>query len=65
MLLLDDLFDKLDAGRLEALIRLVDGERFGQIVISDCNRQRLTSILDEVGIAYKLFDVADGGVVEV
>ena len=64
ILLLDDLFDKLDAGRLEALIRLVDGERFGQIIISDCNRQRLTSILDGVGTAYKLFDVADGEVAE-
>lgn len=64
ILLLDDLFDKLDAGRLEALIRLVDGERFGQIIISDCNRQRLTSILDGVGTVYRLFDVADGEVAE-
>lgn len=65
ILLLDDLFDKLDTSRLEALISLVGGGRFGQILISDCNRQRLTSILDNCGVEYTLFDVADGEVVRI
>lgn len=60
LLLLDDLFDKLDAGRLKALIDLVGDGRFGQIVISDCNHSRIVSILDGCGVDYKLFNVDDG-----
>lgn len=58
ILLLDDLFDKLDTGRVGRLIELVEGNDFGQIFISDCNRARLESVL---GIrARKLFEVRDG-----
>ena len=60
ILLLDDLFDKLDAGRVEQLIRLVSDEAFGQIFITDCNPTRLKSILDKAGSEYALFTVADG-----
>ncbi len=60
ILLLDDLFDKLDAGRVEQLIRLVSDEAFGQIFITDCNPTRLKSILDEAGAEYALFTVANG-----
>lgn len=60
LLLLDDLFDKLDAGRVEELIRLVADDAFGQIVITDCNPTRLRSILDRAGGDYRLFTVADG-----
>ncbi|WP_299219976.1 DNA replication and repair protein RecF [uncultured Alistipes sp.] len=62
VLLLDDLFDKLDAGRVEQLLRLVSGERFGQIFITDCNPTRLRSILDRAGDDYALLTVADGAV---
>lgn len=60
ILLLDDLFDKLDAGRVEQLIRLVSDEGFGQIFITDCNPLRLRTILDKAGGEYALFTVADG-----
>ena len=60
ILLLDDLFDKLDAGRVERLIGLVDSEHFGQVFISDCNRPRLESILRNGGREYSLFEIADG-----
>lgn len=60
ILLLDDLFDKLDAGRVEQLIRLVSEERFGQIFISDCNPTRLRTILDRAGADYTLFEVEYG-----
>lgn len=60
ILLLDDLFDKLDAGRVEQLIRLVSDERFGQILITDCNPTRLSNILDRAGAVYTLYHVADG-----
>ena len=62
VLLLDDLFDKLDAGRVEQLLRLVSGDRFGQIFITDCNPTRLRSILDRAGDDYALFTVAEGSV---
>ncbi|MDE5707162.1 MAG: DNA replication and repair protein RecF, partial [Alistipes sp.] len=62
ILLLDDLFDKLDAGRVERLIRLVGSEDFGQIFITDCNPTRLRTILDRRGDSYTLFTVADGTV---
>ena len=62
ILLLDDLFDKLDAGRVEQLIRLVSAETFGQIFISDCNPTRLKRILDRTGGDYALFTVTDGDV---
>ncbi len=60
ILLLDDLFDKLDAGRVEQLIRLVSDDAFGQIFITDCNPTRLRRILDRAGGNYHLFTVANG-----
>ncbi|MFR9594225.1 MAG: DNA replication and repair protein RecF, partial [Rikenellaceae bacterium] len=60
ILLLDDLFDKLDAGRVEQLIHLVSGEKFGQIFITDCNRTRLQRILNQMNTPYRLFEVAEG-----
>lgn len=62
LLLLDDLFDKLDAGRVEQLIRLVADDAFGQIFITDCNPTRLKSILDKAGGEYALFRVKAGEV---
>lgn len=62
LLLLDDLFDKLDAQRVERLIRLVTGEGFGQIVITDCNPTRLQAILDKACEKYALFRVSEGAV---
>lgn len=62
ILLLDDLFDKLDAGRVEHLLRLVGDEAFGQIFITDCNPTRLKSILDKAGGEYRLFTVENGGI---
>ena len=60
ILLLDDLFDKLDAGRVEQLLRLVSSEKFGQILITDCNPTRLKAILDRAGGSYTLYQVNNG-----
>lgn len=62
ILLLDDLFDKLDTSRVEQLLSLVRGDDFGQIFITDCNATRLRSILDRSGDEYALFSVEDGSV---
>ena len=63
LLLLDDLFDKLDAGRVEQLIRLVSEAQFGQIIITDCNPTRLESILNRAQTAYTLYRVSEGATV--
>ncbi|MBQ3187596.1 MAG: DNA replication and repair protein RecF [Alistipes sp.] len=63
ILLLDDLFDKLDAGRVEQLIRLVSEAQFGQIIITDCNPTRLESILNRAQTAYTLYRVSEGATV--
>ena len=63
ILLLDDIFDKLDSRRVEQIVKLVSGERFGQIFITDVNRDHIDSILECVDGDYKLFEVAAGNVI--
>lgn len=60
MLLLDDIFDKLDAERVERIVQLVCGENFGQIFITDTNRKYLDEIVASLGDDYKLFGVTSG-----
>ena len=62
ILLLDDIFDKLDMQRVEQLIGMVSEERFGQIFITDCNKVRLVGILQSNRCDYTLFNVADGSI---
>ena len=64
LLLLDDLFDKLDASRVEQIVKLVAGEGFGQIFITDTNRSHLDRILQKVGSDYRIFRVESGRVTE-
>jgi len=61
-LLLDDLFDKLDANRVEQIIQLVNNDQFGQIFITDTNRKYLDEILSLTGNNYSLFKVDNGEV---
>lgn len=60
ILLLDDIFDKLDAQRVEAIVRLVSGDEFGQIFITDTNRDHLDQILQLVQSGHSLFHVNNG-----
>jgi len=60
LLLLDDVFDKLDADRVERIISLVNSSRFGQIFITDTNRKYLDRILASVGGDYSLFEMENG-----
>ncbi len=59
MLLLDDIFDKLDNERVERIINLVQSDRFGQIFITDTDRQHLTDILHTQADAH-IFLVENG-----
>jgi DNA replication and repair protein RecF len=60
ILLLDDIFDKLDANRVERIIQLVTQDEFGQIFVTDTNRKHLDEILSGMKHDYKLFQVEEG-----
>ncbi len=60
ILLLDDIFDKLDAQRVERIVELVNSDRFGQIFITDTDRQHLIDILRPLKDHSKVFQVHDG-----
>ena len=60
LLLLDDIFDKLDSTRVERIIELVAGDKFGQIFITDTNRSHLDSIMKHINGEYKLMYVENG-----
>lgn len=62
ILLLDDIFDKLDAARVAEIIKLVSGDSFGQIFITDTNRKYLDEILQAMNHDYALFRVEQGEV---
>ena len=63
LLLLDDIFDKLDAQRVEQIVRLVSSDSFGQIFITDTNRDHLDQILSTSSLDYKIFHVEHGEIV--
>ena len=64
LLLLDDIFDKLDASRVEQIVKLVAGDKFGQIFITDTNRDHLDQIMQKIEGEYKVFSVEDGAIHE-
>jgi len=60
LLLIDDLFDKLDASRVEQILRLVSGQDFGQLFITDTNKEHLVRLLERTGSDYRFFNVTNG-----
>ena len=60
LLLLDDIFDKLDSKRVKKIVELVSGETFGQIFITDTNREHLDLILKQLGQEATIFHVENG-----
>lgn len=63
LLLLDDVFDKLDASRVERIINLVAEDNFGQIFITDANKVRVDKVLEKVSTDYKIFKVENGNLI--
>ena len=55
ILLLDDVFDKLDENRVSQIIKLVDDSHFGQLFISDTHPERTESVVKETHQSYKIF----------
>ena len=64
ILLLDDIFDRLDAERVGRIISLVaDNEKFGQVFITDVDRNHIDGILADAGCDYRVFTVEEGNVI--
>lgn len=60
LLLLDDVFDKLDMGRISNLLQMVTGEDFGQIFITDSNKVRMAGIVDALTSDRAYFETIGG-----
>ncbi|MCM1348976.1 MAG: DNA replication and repair protein RecF [Firmicutes bacterium] len=60
LLLLDDVFDKLDSSRVEKIMELVTGSEFGQIFVTDTNRKHLDEIMAHTKGHYSLWSVDSG-----
>ncbi len=57
ILLLDDIFDKLDNKRVQQLIHLVNNDEFGQLFISDTDYNRTKSIIEKIDSSFKMFEL--------
>ncbi|UII78970.1 DNA replication/repair protein RecF [Flagellimonas sp. CMM7] len=55
ILLLDDIFDKLDENRVSQIVSLVDNDNFGQIFISDTHAERTENVVKNIRQSYKIF----------
>jgi DNA replication and repair protein RecF len=60
VLLLDDIFDKLDQQRVKKLLQLVSDHYFGQVLVTDTDLDRLKSIFSENEIGLRIFEVTEG-----
>ena len=64
ILLLDDIFDKLDDHRILKLISFVNEEVFGQVFITDTHQQRSKEILNKAKISFDIFNIQNGKVTD-
>lgn len=60
LLLLDDIFDKLDAARVERIMKIAASDTVGQIFVTDTNRQHLDEIVALTGDGDSIWNVSDG-----
>ncbi len=65
VLLLDDIFDKLDGNRIEQLIELVSKDKFGQVFITDTQQIRVERLFQKNKIDHKIFQVKSGVISEI
>lgn len=57
ILLLDDIFDKLDENRVSQLISLVNNDHFGQLFITDTHAERTENVIKRINKSYKMFEL--------
>ncbi len=65
VMLLDDIFDKLDDKRVEQLIKLTSHDNLGQVFITDTQRERIEHMLQEIDIDHKIFEISNGEACEI
>lgn len=63
ILLLDDIFDKFDAERVEEIIKIASSNNFGQIFITDTNPKRVKRLINEEKDDFMLFKVENGNII--
>ena len=59
ILLLDDIFDKLDENRVAHIVSLVNDAKFGQIFISDTHQKRTEQVVEQTNQPYKMFNLSE------
>ena len=64
ILLLDDVFDKLDDGRVKQLVQLAGSDYFGQVFITDTQQARIKRIFKGDSLDHRIFNVEAGKVLE-
>jgi DNA replication and repair protein RecF len=64
VLLLDDIFDKIDDERVQHLLQLVSDHNFGQIFITDTNADRIAGVFEKITDSTRLFEIKKGAVHE-
>ncbi|TWR28187.1 DNA replication/repair protein RecF [Mucilaginibacter achroorhodeus] len=62
LLLLDDIFDKLDDNRVTKLMQMVSNNNFGQVFITDTSMERVQAIFEKINVEVKLFKVTEGNI---
>lgn len=62
LLLLDDIFDKLDDKRTHKLMQMVSADDFGQIFLTDTDSGRINRIFEEIDRKVRVFEISDGTV---
>jgi len=62
LLLLDDIFDKLDEFRMQKLMEMVSHDDFGQIFITDTGRERVMAVFQKIRVPITLFEVVNGSI---
>lgn len=62
LLLLDDIFDKLDDHRMHKLMEMVSHHDFGQIFITDTGKERVSNIFNQIKVPVTLFEVVNGSI---
>ena len=64
ILLLDDIYDKLDDLRVKQLMELVRSDNFGQLFITDTHLTRLPDLFKTAGVDFKVFMISNGNASE-
>ncbi len=65
IILMDDIFDKLDEHRINKILNLVAGHTFGQIFITDARPERSVAIFENIRVARYIYEIKDGCIVQV